>query len=152
MIEWGHDASRARRARYEWTVAQTAAVRDGRWTDIDVENLSEEIESLGVSVRSELRSRLIVIIVHLLKQYVQPERATRSWTNTIREQTRQIKFVLAQSPSLRRRMPEFAAASYDHAREQAADEMGLPVDAVPERLPAELQRELAELLPASKPL
>jgi hypothetical protein len=36
-------------------------------TGLDWDNLAEEIESLGRSQRSEIRSRLVVILLHLLK-------------------------------------------------------------------------------------
>ena len=136
---------------YEWTVAQAAAIRDGRWTDLDVENVAEEIESLGRSDKRQLRSRLTVIITHLLKLHLQPDRASRSWTNTIREQARALEDLVEESPSLRRRMPEFALEVYTRARARAADEMGTTLDAVPERLPSDLERELADVLPSTKP-
>jgi Domain of unknown function DUF29 len=54
-----------------WTEQQSSAIRDaarsGANLPLDWENLAEEIESLGRSQRRELRSRISVIIEHLLK-------------------------------------------------------------------------------------
>ncbi len=69
---------------YGWALAQAAAVRDGRWTDIDVDNLSEEIDDMAGSLKR------------------QPERDSSSWSLTIAEQSRRIADLLEESPSLRR--------------------------------------------------
>ncbi len=54
-----------------WTEQQAAALREaaalGTNLPLDWENLAEEIDSLGRSLRHELRSRILVIIEHLLK-------------------------------------------------------------------------------------
>jgi hypothetical protein len=47
--------------------ALRAAARTGSNQQLDWENLAEEIESLGRSQRRELRSRLSVIMEHLVK-------------------------------------------------------------------------------------
>jgi hypothetical protein len=52
---------------YAWTQKQAALLREGRFNDLDVENLVEEIESLGRSEKRELESRLKVLLIHLLK-------------------------------------------------------------------------------------
>ena len=54
-----------------WTREQSKLLREAAERRVnfplDWENLAEEIESLGKSLRSELRSRLRTIIEHLLK-------------------------------------------------------------------------------------
>ena len=52
---------------YAWTAEQAALLRAGRLSEADVENIAEEIESMGRSERRELVSRLTVLFVHLLK-------------------------------------------------------------------------------------
>jgi Domain of unknown function DUF29 len=42
-------------------------LRSGELSAIDVGNIAEEIESMGRSDRRELRSRLAVLVTHLLK-------------------------------------------------------------------------------------
>ena len=86
---------------YAWTVEQARLLRGGDVSAIDVSNIAEEIESLGRSDRRELRSRLTVLLMHLLKWRQQRERRSTSWSGTIREQRRQIELVLDDSPSLR---------------------------------------------------
>jgi len=131
---------------YEWTIAQAAAVREGRWADIDVENLAEEIDSLGSSNKKEIRSRLAVLIAHLLKQQVQPERETRSWETTILTQAREIEFVVMDSPSLRRMLPEFAARAYRGARQIASRDTRLSIQRFPEKITPEIEERLNAVL------
>ena len=68
-----------------WTEQQSSALREaagiGADLPLDWENLAEEIESLGRSQRSELRSRLAVILEHLMKLEHSPaiDRAPVGW-------------------------------------------------------------------------
>jgi Domain of unknown function DUF29 len=51
---------------YAWTKAQADALRRRAANEVDWDNLAEEIESAGRSDRKEIRSRLEVLLVHLL--------------------------------------------------------------------------------------
>src|SRR5437660_6611753 len=86
---------------YAWTVEQSRLLRSGELSAIDVANIAEEIESMGRSDRRELKSRLVVLVMHLLKWRHQPSARSRSWSATIDEQRLQIEGILAESPSLR---------------------------------------------------
>ena len=83
----------------EWINATTQLLRERRFTELDLNNLIEEIESLGKRDRRELQSRLIVLLSHLLKYVYQPEKRNNSWITTIVEQRRQILLILQDSPS-----------------------------------------------------
>src|SRR5262245_39456185 len=63
---------------YRWTTRQSSLLRAGRLNELDLENLAEEIDSLGGRDRRELQSRLIVLLVHLLKWERQPRKRSRS--------------------------------------------------------------------------
>jgi hypothetical protein len=128
---------------FAWTVAQAAALRDGCWADIDVENLVEEIASLGASNKKEIRSRLIVMVMHLLKQRAQPDRASKARRRTLVTQATEINLVLDDSPSLRRLIPELIAGCYRPARLRASVETGLPLDQFPEQIPADVAAAVA---------
>ena len=69
---------------YAWTQTQAAALRaaalGGANLPVDWENVAEEIESLGKSQASALRSRLATIIEHLLKLEFWPtQKPTFGW-------------------------------------------------------------------------
>ena len=49
-------------------------MKAGALSQLDIPNLIEEIESMGRSEKRELRSRLTVLLMHLLKWDYQPER------------------------------------------------------------------------------
>jgi hypothetical protein len=110
-----------------WAQAQATALREGRFGDVDMVHLLEEIDALSGSLRREIRSRLIQVAAHLLKQQYQSERASSSWRTTILVQVSEIDGVLDQSPSLRRAVPESIAYAYPRARRIASSETNLPV-------------------------
>ncbi|HHC25199.1 MAG TPA: DUF29 domain-containing protein, partial [Desulfobacterales bacterium] len=58
-------------------------LREGRFTEIDVDNIAEELEAMGRSEKRELVSCLTTLLVHLLKWKYQAVRRSRSWENTI---------------------------------------------------------------------
>lgn len=127
-----------------WTEDQAAALRDGRLDALDLENLAEEIDSLGGRDRRELGSRMLVLIMHLLKWRHQAGKRSGSWESTIRTQRREIEQILEQSPSLRRRTDGVIASNYPTARRNAAAETGLPLADFPETCPFDPAQVLAE--------
>lgn len=86
---------------HAWALAQADALSRRSANELDWENLREEIEGLGKTQRKELRSRLGILIAHLLKWEVQPDLRGRSWYATIRVQRRDIARHLSENPSLR---------------------------------------------------
>ena len=110
---------------YEWTKEQAEALRRRAANELDWDNLAEEIESLGNSNRRELRSRIEVLILHLLNWKYQPERQSGGWRGSIREARDRLEDLLNESPSLRGRLPEYLPKAYARAREKALDETGL---------------------------
>src|SRR5438132_8631046 len=101
---------------YAWTVEQSRLLRSGELSAIDAANIAEEIESMGRSDRRELRSRLAVLAMHLLKWRHQPGARSKSWSATIDEQRLQIEEVLADSPSLRPMVAAMLSDAYAIAR------------------------------------
>lgn len=112
--------------------------------ELDWDNLAEEIESLGKSQASELRSRYIVLLMHLLKWAFQPERRSRSWENTIRRERKEIERHLAGNPGLKSRRDELFGDAYFTARLDASSETDLPVETFPETSPFTLAQVMNE--------
>jgi hypothetical protein len=52
---------------YLWTQEQAALVRRGKVHELDLDNVVEELESLGKSQWHALENRLAVLVRHLLK-------------------------------------------------------------------------------------
>ncbi len=89
-----------------WTEQQAAALRDASGLDtnlpLDWENLAEEIDSLGRSQKRELRSRVAVIIEHLIKLECSPATdPRRGWIETIGRERAEIERLFDDSPSLK---------------------------------------------------
>jgi Domain of unknown function DUF29 len=85
---------------YAWTKEQADLLRQRAANEIDWDNLAEEIEAVGRSERREIRSRLEILLIHLLKWRYQPEWRSNSWRASISEARRRIEDVLADNPSL----------------------------------------------------
>src|SRR2546426_1518206 len=111
---------------YAWTQAQAAALRAKEWKTLDLENLAEEIESLGRSERFAIESYLQNLLTHLLKwRYDPATEPRRGWRITIRNARLDIaKRALGH---LQHYPAQYLATAYRHAREDAADATGLPL-------------------------
>ena len=125
-----------------WTRDQADALRRRSANELDWENLLEEVESLGKQQRSELRSHLIILLVHLLKWRLQPERRGRSWELTIAEQRKEAQRVLRQNPSLQPELSTVMAEAYETAVLRAERETRLAASAFPEMMPFDVQEVL----------
>jgi hypothetical protein len=118
-----------------WTQQTAADLRAGRFDQIDIENTAEEIESLGRSDKRTVRNRLAILIMHLLKWEMQPERRSGSWSATIVEQRFRLKMILKDSPSLRICVESFVAEAYPHAVDKAVRQMRLLKNPFPVECP-----------------
>jgi hypothetical protein len=114
-----------------WTEQIALALRQGDWAGLDIENLIEEVEALGKSDRRAIKSRLEVLLMHLLKWQFQPVQRSRSWEATILEQRMRIAEILEDSPSLKNYLPTVVEGCYGGARKLAAIETGLAIDDFP---------------------
>lgn len=133
--------------RYErdfcaWTQEQASHLRAGRIEALDLLHLAEEVESMGVSERREIRNRLRILLLHLLKWECQPARRSPSWRATITEQRAGIESVLADSPSLGSFPETILDDGYRWAVRQAAAETGLAEQAFSTTCPYELKQAL----------
>jgi hypothetical protein len=109
-----------------WAQAQADALRRRAANEIDWVNVAEEIEDVSGSQRREIRSRLIVVLVHLLKLAYQVEqRSEASWRGSIVEARGQIELIVDDSPSLRPLPAQVLAKAYQIARRAAAAQTGL---------------------------
>lgn len=103
-----------------WLEDQAGRARRGEVEGLDLENIAEELEGMARSDRREIRTRLTVLLVHLLKYVTQPRRRSPSWLATIGEQRTQITTVIDDSPSLRSFPAAVLEQCYAEARSRAA--------------------------------
>lgn len=87
-----------------WVEDTVNKLKNHDFTNLDIDNLIEEVESLGISQKKELISRLMVLLEHLLKRlYVDLPYDYNGWERTIRNQRSEIDLLISQVPSLQSR-------------------------------------------------
>lgn len=133
---------------YAWTQTQSELLRLGNWQELDIENLVEEITSLGKQQKQELRNRLGILIGHLLKWDYQPELRGKSWKATIREQRKQIKLHIQENPSLKSYLDQAVIEAYELALALVVRETTLDY----QDLPMECSYEIAQILDPQFPI
>lgn len=129
---------------FAWTQEQAKFLREGALSEIDAGNIAEEVEDMGKGIRHELRNRLTVLTMHLLKWRYQPGHRSSSWSGTINEQRDQIADLLEESPSLRPLVAQEVGKAYMRAFKKAVTETGLPETHFPAECPFTPEQILAE--------
>jgi len=113
--------------RYEtdfcgWIDDQAQLLRSGKFAQLDIDNLVEEIETMGRSEKRSLESHLAVLLMHLLKWQYQPDYRSRSWMLTIQEQRIQVRNIIRDSPSLKHTLSQHIDRAWEQARVKAEKE------------------------------
>jgi len=133
---------------FAWTEEQARLLRAGEFSQLDIANVADEIDDMGRSIRRELRNRLSVLTMHLLKWRYQPGYRSRSWSGTISEQREQITELLEESPSLRPVLARDLTKIYGLAVNKAMRDTGLPEAGFPVDCPFTPEQILsADFLP-----
>lgn len=127
---------------YAWALHNAQLLREGKLSEVDIEHIAEEIESMGKSERRELINRLAVLIAHLLKWQFQQERRSNSWKYTIEEQRDEVLELIEESPSLKHEIQEKLNRAYRKAILWAATEMGVNKSIFKDECPFSLEKVL----------
>jgi hypothetical protein len=138
---------------YQWLETTAKLLKARHFEALDLENLIEEIESMGRSEKRELENRLIAIIEHLLKLlywYSETEYNASGWRGTVIEQRRQVERLLKDSPSLKFFVGEIFLECYEIARKDILKKYELPPEMFPLHPPFGLTEALnPDYLPTS---
>ena len=136
---------------YAWAKAQADLLRAGRYADLDLEHLIEEVDDLGESLRRSVRSRIRTLIEHLLKLEHSPARDPRSgWYDTVIAQRSDLLDEF--TATIRREIEPTLPDLYDRARQNAAASLGkhgesAAADALPATCPYTLDQITGDWLP-----
>jgi hypothetical protein len=125
-----------------WAAEQSALLRAEKFDRVDIENVAEELESLGRGDKYQIDHRMEVLLAHLLKWHFQPEERSNSWKATIFEQRYRISRLIEESPSLRGRPGETFAGSFVIGRYEAIKETRLAETVFPEACPYTIEQIL----------
>jgi len=129
---------------YGWLQENVRLIREGNFSEIDTENLIEELESMGKSEKRELSSRLTILLMHLLKWQYQTVKRSTSWRNTIAVQRIDIRELLEDSPSLRNEVSDRIKTAYEKAKLAAEVETGIEKNNFPAACPFSFEQILDE--------
>ncbi|WNC44199.1 DUF29 domain-containing protein [Thermosynechococcus sp. GLH187] len=135
---------------YAWTLEQAKLLKAGDFGHLDIAHLVEEIEALGRQERRELENRLGILIGHLLKWDYQPQKRSKSWRATIREQRRAVQRLIHQNPSLEPYLPQAIAEAYESGKDLVVRETPLDYSDLPETCPYTLGQLFDPDFPATK--
>ncbi len=145
---------------YAWTQEQASALRRMAETrvnsELDLEHLAEEVESLGRSEENALVSALTRVIELLLKLEHSPAPAPRNkWILSVVEQRSRATLALEESGTLTRKAPDLLPKAWREGRKLTAKALelfdGVPADALPADCPYTLDQILDDaFFPANR--
>ncbi len=130
-----------------WLDQIVAQLKAQDFSNLDLANLIEEIESLGKSDKRAISSYLMRLCEHLLKiKYWQSERKTcfKGWRLEIRNFRLQIKSILKDSPSLKTYLTENFVEAYNNGRKLLLDSSDLEPSGISEEPDFTLEQALDE--------
>jgi hypothetical protein len=125
-----------------WVEEQVRLLKDGRIEQLDIDNLVEEIEDLGIGEKKAVKSNLVIVLLHLLKYQFQRRRRSWSWRASIVEHRQRLRDDLRTSPSLRGHAEGVFDEAYADARIRAVAETGLAERTFPPAAPYSLAQAL----------
>ncbi len=117
---------------YSWALHHAQLLREGRFAELDIEHLAEELEDIGKNDRRALENRCIILIAHLLKWEYQPSHRGSSWKRSIDEQRLRIDRLIRKNPSLKPYLSAAVADVYLDAVKLAAQETQIPASQFPQ--------------------
>lgn len=135
-------------ADYQLWLDQTVAqLKAHNFSNLDLENLIEEIESLGKSDKRAISSYLMRLCEHFLKlRYWEAERDNcfRGWKLEVANFRLQIQAILKDSPSLKNHLRENFGLEYHNGRKLFLNVSELDARLIPEEPGFTLEQALDE--------
>lgn len=135
-------ASLYERDEHAWLHKQAELLRTGRFAEIDCASLAEFLTDMARRDERELRSRLVILLQHLLKAEYQPEKLSDSWVDTIDVQQVELREIL-ESAALRAKAPGIMGKAWPLARRQAIRGTKLPDRTFPRDSPWTVEQALS---------
>lgn len=136
---------------FGWLQQQADLLRAGRLDEIDRVSLIEFLTAMALTHRNAFQSAMTVLLHHMLKVLVQPEKTTRSWLLTIRVQQRHSRLLVKDNPGMRQYLSDLYVEAYSDARGDASIETGIEISRFPEDNPWTMDEALAFMPPEPPP-
>lgn len=132
---------------YGWAMATALLLKQGKFNEVEMNKIIEEMESLGKSHKREFRSRSGVLIAHLLKCQYQLEMKDikeKSWKGTITIQRIDLNDLLDENPSLKSYVQELMPKAYQYALAILSEETPLDLKNFPTECPYTFEQIMDE--------
>lgn len=130
---------------FQWFNENAKFLREKKFELLDIDQLAEEIESMGKAEMYELESFLKILFLHLLKwKYQKDYQGKSGWLLSIKEHRKRANKQISKNPSLKSYLQEIVLDAYGLARAMAVTETGLEPDIFPEEMPFTLKEALTE--------
>lgn len=113
---------------YLWIEKTISLLENHQFSDLDLDNLIEEISSMAKSEKRSLEGYLTRLLEHLLKLVYwesELEYNQRGWKNEIRNFRLRIQQIIEDSPSLKPYLSEIFSPCYQNARKLFLDLSGM---------------------------
>ncbi|WP_334188706.1 DUF29 domain-containing protein [Noviherbaspirillum sp.] len=109
---------------YRWLQQQAQLLCERRFSELDLDNLVEEIQSLARAEVRTIEDAICSIIKYRLLKALMPEARQRwCWDSRISEHQSTLLTWIESSPSLKPRLLEMCKEEREYAERQAADEL-----------------------------
>ena len=155
-VEWTAMPGSTARADYHrdqfgWMLQQAELLRAGQLDDLDRHSLAELLTDMASSDKRAFKSAMCVLLQHMLKVLVQPEKLTRSWLYSIAVQQVEARQLIEMEPGMRPFLPGLYDAAYADARRLASVETGIALSRFPIENPWSMDEALAYVPPEPAP-
>jgi len=130
-----------------WLDKVVAQLRAQDFGNIDLENLIEEVESLGRSDKRAISSYLMRLCEHILKlKYWESERETcfRGWVLEINNFRSEIESILQDSPSIKPFLDRSFTSAYEKSRKNLLKVLQSLTEVIPQEPEFTLEQALNE--------
>ena len=118
--DWGYLAASS---HYVLAKEIKFSLQEGDMEDA-IEGLDELIDSMSKIATREMRSHLVIIMIHILKWKLQPQKRSWSWRISISNARGEIEDVQEETPSVTKKaIEEEWKKAFDKAVRRAAEEM-----------------------------
>jgi hypothetical protein len=125
-----------------WLDAMAERIQAGALDELDFAHLQEYLSDMAARDRREVKSRLIVLLAHILKWTGQPDHRTRGWVLSILEQRQELQDLVGKGV-LQNHAREVLQDAYSAAVLRASAETGLEADDFDANCPYTLEDLLA---------
>ena len=139
------------RDQFGWMLQQAELLRAGRLGDLDRHSLAELLTDLAGSDKRTFESAMRVLLRHMLKVLVQPEKLIRSWLYSIAVQQAEARQLIEMEPGMRPFLPGLYTAAYPDTRRLASVETGIALARFPAENPWSMEEALAYVPPEPAP-